>query len=29
MVSNCGDIKTEKSENGLDMDIIKYTYGEK
>jgi hypothetical protein len=26
MVSNCGDIKTEKSENGLDMDIIKYTY---
>ncbi len=29
MVSNCGDLLTEKSENGMDQDVIKYTYGEK
>jgi hypothetical protein len=29
MVSNCGDIQTEKSDNGMDLDIIKYTHGGK
>jgi hypothetical protein len=29
IVSNCGDIQTEKSDNGMDLDIIKYTYGGK
>jgi hypothetical protein len=29
MISNCGDIRTEKSEDGMDRDLIKFIYGRK